>query len=186
MAWKIDSSATFTGGSGQMAVMGELLARRCNAAVPHVDVGMDVFAFRDDREEVARIQVKTASGKRRSGGKGYDARFRIPLKQLERTDDPRLFYALAVRLDNEWGDFIVIGRGELQQLRSDGCGAEYTTDLGLDIQFRFDLSGKSQGNEADSEPSWHAKCGEFDLTSYINAWESLPPLRPVAPIDKDP
>ena len=43
-----------------MAVIAELLHRRCNAAIPHVDIGMDVFAFRDDREDVARIQVKTA------------------------------------------------------------------------------------------------------------------------------
>ena len=62
MAWKGKSSAMFSGASGQMAVKGELLHRQCNAAVPHVDVGTDLFAFRDDREEVARIQVKTADG----------------------------------------------------------------------------------------------------------------------------
>jgi hypothetical protein len=71
MAWKQDSGASFSGGRGQMAVIAELLHRRCNATVPHVDVGTDVFAFRDDREDVARIQVKTEAGKRyKTGGGG--------------------------------------------------------------------------------------------------------------------
>src|SRR5438876_4699895 len=98
MAWKDKSSATFSGSSGQMAVMGELLNRKCNAAIPVVDVGTDVFAFRDDREDVARIQVKTAPGTPYANGKGYSAKFDIPKKQLGRTDDPPLFYAFAVRL----------------------------------------------------------------------------------------
>jgi hypothetical protein len=96
-------SAPFSGGSGQMAVMAELLHRKCNAAIPHVDVGTDVFAFRDDREEVARIQVKTAPGERHK--KGYSAEFRVPMAQLSRTDNPPLFYALAIRLDDGWGSF---------------------------------------------------------------------------------
>src|SRR5438445_13050040 len=103
MAWKEKSSATFTGGSGQMAVMGELLHRKCNAAIPLVDIGTDVFAFRDDREEVARIQVKTEAGTRYKKGKGYSAKFGVPMNQLGHTDAPPLFYALAVRLDDEWG-----------------------------------------------------------------------------------
>src|SRR5690242_11774010 len=123
MAWKEKSSATFTGGSGQMAVMGELLHRKCNAAIPHVDVGTDVFAFQDDREEVARIQVKTARGVRYKNGKGYHAKFGVPLHQLKRTEAPPLFYALAVRLNNGWGSFIVISRANLQELRNDGCGS---------------------------------------------------------------
>jgi hypothetical protein len=45
-----------------MAVMGERLHRKCKVAIPYVDVGTDVFAFRDDREDVARILVKTATG----------------------------------------------------------------------------------------------------------------------------
>ena len=40
-----------------MAVMAELLFRKCNVAVPIIDLGTDTFAFRDDREEVARVQV---------------------------------------------------------------------------------------------------------------------------------
>ena len=32
----------------------------------------------------------------------------------------------------------------------------------------------------------NARCGEFDLTDYVNAWESLPPLKPPIPIDIEP
>src|SRR6266567_3561491 len=102
MAWKDKSSASFTGGSGQMAVIAELLHRKCNAAVPHIDVGTDVFAFRDDREQVARIQVKTEAGIRYKKGEGFHAKFGVPMDQLRRRDVPPIFYALVVRLDEEW------------------------------------------------------------------------------------
>jgi hypothetical protein len=174
-----------------MAVMGELLHRKCNAAVPHVDIGTDVFAFRDDREEVARIQVKTASGKRYKKGKGYTADFRIPIDHLERSDAPALFYALAVRLDNGWGSFVVISRAQLEELWNTGCGSEIEnkktkkSELRLYIQFRYDEDADAGGNEPDSEQKLKALCGEFDLTNYIDAWESLPPLKPPIPIDVD-
>ena len=82
----------------------------------YVDIGMDVFAFRDDREDVSRIQVKTAPGKRYKNGGGYHAKFGVPMAQLRRPDNPPLFYALAVRLAAGWGTFVVIGRAELQEL----------------------------------------------------------------------
>ena len=64
MAAKDRFSATFTGGSGQMAVMGELLHRKCNAAIPHVDVGTDVFAFKDDAKKslVSRSKPRSDRG----------------------------------------------------------------------------------------------------------------------------
>lgn len=140
MTWKEKSSASFTGSSGQMAVIGELLHRKCNAAIPHVDVGTDVFAFRDDREDVARIQVKTAPAKRYRNELGYRAKFGVPMAQLGRTDVPPLFYALAVRVDNGWGSFIVISRAKLKELWNEGCGSENgkSGDLELYIRFRPD------------------------------------------------
>lgn len=187
MPWKDKSSATFSGSSGQMAVMAELLHRKCNAAIPLVDVGTDVFAFRDDREDVARIQVKTAPGKHYANGKGYHARFNIPTKQLGRTDAPPLFYALAVRLDDGWGSIIVISRAKFQELWNDGLGSENkkSGDLGLHVQFRPEEEEGVEGQEGEAELELEARCGEFDLTDYINAWESLPPLRPPVPIQAD-
>lgn len=186
MAWK--ASASFTGGSGQMAVIGELLHCKCNAAIPHIDVGTDVFAFRDDREDVARIQVKTAPGRRYRNGQGYSARFGVPLVQLKRTDEPPLFYIFAVRLDDGRGMFVVVGRSRLQELWNEGCGStnEKSGDLDLHIQFR--PAAEVTGNGADQasiEPKLQAFCGRFDLTGFINAWESLPPLKPIQEINLD-
>lgn len=171
MAWKDDSGAAYSGGSGQMAVIAELLHRRCNAAVPHIDVGTDVFAFRDDGDAVARIQVKTSPGTRYRKGEGYSAKFGVPLKQLERRDEPHLFYVLAVRLDDGWGSFVVVSRARLQELQSQNLGSvnRKSGDLELHIQFRPD---------AKQQDKLTAVCGTFDLTTDLNAWEVLPPLRP--------
>jgi len=188
MAWKGDSGATFSGASGQMAVMGELLHRKCNVAIPHADVGTDVFAFRDDREEVARIQVKTAPGLRYKKAKGYHAKFGIPMDQLNRSDVPPLFYALAIRLDSGWGSFVVISRAELQRLWKAGCGSENEESgfLFLNIRFRAgEEEDGAGGQEAENEQKLRAFCGKFDLTDYIDAWESLPPLKPSAATDVD-
>lgn len=179
MAYSKDSSAAFTGGSGQLAVMSELLQRQCNAAIPLIDIGTDVFAFRDDREEVARIQVKTAGGKPDSNRAGYRADFRIPIAQLRRTDSPPLFYALAVRLASEWGSMLVISRAKLQSLREAGCGTEINSArtkqacLKLYVQF--------SPTSVEEKTITRALCGKTDLSRYVNAWESLPPFRePVA------
>jgi hypothetical protein len=166
MSWNAKSSATFTGGSGQMAVMAELMHRKCNAAIPHVDVGTDVFAFRDHREEIARIQVKTAPGTLYQKGKGYSARFNVPKAQLRSLDTPKLFYALAVRLPSGWGSILVISRPDLYGLQNKDFSSESSNNLNLHIQFRL-----------DNEQKQTARCGNFDLTKYLNAWESLPPLK---------
>jgi hypothetical protein len=164
---------TYTGHSGQMAVMAELLHRQCNVAVPDVDYGTDVFAFHDDREDVARIQVKAARGIRYKKGDGYSARFVIPRRQLDRPDSPRLYYALAVRIDDGWGDFLVIGRERLQELwnGSPSLGKEDATSENLIIYAQF-------------RPS-RVICGEVDLSDFRNAWEALPPLRPTSQVSAD-
>ncbi len=74
-----------------MAVMGELLHPKCNAAIPLIDVGTDVFAYQDGREEVARIQVKTGAGTWYNNRQGFSARFGIPLSELARRDTPPIF-----------------------------------------------------------------------------------------------
>jgi hypothetical protein len=175
MAWKDKSSASYTGGSGQMAVIAELLHRKCNAAIPHIDVGTDVFAFRDDNDEVARIQVKTASGKRYQNDGGYSAKFGIPIVQLESSDEPPLYYALAVRLNRGWGEFVVISRAKLQEFWKQGCGSknDKSGNLELHLQFR-PVSDKSQSVNSDFLQVF---CGIFDLSEQLNAWESLPPLK---------
>jgi hypothetical protein len=156
---------TYTGRSGQMAVMAELLFRQCNVAIPEVDWGTDVFAFLDDREEVARVQVKASQGERYKQEEGYSVQFDIPIKQLISPDTPPLYYALAARLGDQWMDFLVISRSEL----SDYCYG----------QRRFGTENKASGNwvlTVQVRPT-SVLCGEVDLAAYRNAWVRLPPVR---------
>ena len=167
MARKRGTKDAYTGRSGQRAVMAELLLLECNVAIPDVDVGEDVFAFRDGRAEVAHLQVKTAQATRYKKGEGYAAKFGLPLKQLERPDNPPLYYALAVRLGRLWVDFLVICRGQVQVFwnasRSFGSENSRSGDLELYLQFR----------------PGRVRCGAVELEGYRNAWEQPPPFRPL-------
>ncbi len=183
MAYKGDSGAAFSGGSGQMAVIAELLHRKCNAAVPHIDVGMDVFAFRDELEEVARIQVKTAPGKHYAKKAGFHADFRIPIKQLKRTDSPPMFYALAVRIGDGWSAFLVVSRTILKELWDGGLGYENKKSGALELHIQFLPNELVGEEETQTEKGITVKCGTKDLTAHLNNWTCLPPLKSSAPIE---
>jgi hypothetical protein len=157
---------TFTGRAAQLAVMAELLRLRCNAAIPEVDVGTDVFAFKDDREEVVRLQVKTCMAPHiYVDGSGYSAKFALPMKQFHRLDDrPPLYYALAVLRDDKWVDFLVVSRARLQSYYAEkkfGSLNKTNDDLEITVEFRATV-----------------ECSGQELTDCRNAWKSLPPLQP--------
>jgi hypothetical protein len=161
---------SFTGRAAQLAVMAELLQLRCNAAIPEVDLGTDVFAFKDDREEVVRIQVKSCTVPHKyADGSGYSAKFALPMKQLSHPDDrPPLYYALAVLRDGQWVDFLVVSRASLWSYYNGeerfGSRNKTNDDLEITVEFRDKV-----------------ECSGQDLTDCRNAWKSLPPLRP--PVD---
>ena len=165
-----------TGYSGQMAVLSELLFRNCNAAIPVIDVGMDVFAFRDDGDQVARIQVKAAQGTPYRKSAGYRAQFNLSLKQLRAEDNPLLYYALAVRLNEQWVSFLVISRSRLlQHLEEDqpfGIENRDSGELALKVQYR---------SLPDHPGQFQVRCGNVHLDAYLNAWELLPPLQRATP-----
>ncbi len=159
---------TFTGRAAQLAVMAELLRLRCNAAIPEVDVGTDVFAFKDDREEVVRLQVKACTVPYNyANGSGYSAKFALPMKQFHRLDDrPPLYYALAVLRDDKWIDFLVVSRARLQSYYNGknkfGSFNKTNDDLEITVEFRAKV-----------------ECSGQELSDCRNAWKSLPPLQPV-------
>jgi hypothetical protein len=162
---------TFTGRAAQLAVMAELMRLRCNAAIPEVDVGTDVFAFKDDRPEVVRIQVKACTAPHLyADHSGYSAKFALPMKQFRRQDDrPPLFYALAVLRDEKWVDFLVVSRARLQGyfFGETKFGSLHKTndDLEITVEFRGEVM-----------------CSGQELTDCRNAWTSLPPLQPTAEV----
>jgi hypothetical protein len=158
---------SFTGRAAQLAVTAELLRHRCNAAIPEVDTGTDVFAFKDDREEVVRLQVKACTAPYPyTDGSGYSAKFALPMKQFLRPDDgPPLYYALAVLRDDRWVDFLVVSRAKLHSYYIDdqkfGSLNKMNNDLMITVEFRAQV-----------------ECSGRDLTDCRNAWKTLPPLQP--------
>jgi hypothetical protein len=152
-----------TGRSGQLAVMAELLMRGCNAAIPEVDEGTDVLAFREDRPPITRLQVKTARAKPYRRSEGYSAQFSVPLRHLYwRDPGDTIVYAFAVRSGERFTDFLVISRPALRDFHehAESFGSEDSEgNLILSIQFR-DVVVR----------------GSVDLTPFRNAWEQLPPL----------
>src|SRR5262249_25275836 len=148
-------------------VVAELLRLRCNAAIPEVDLGTDVFAFKDDREEVVRIQVKACSAPRDyADGSGYSAKFVLPMKQLLSPDSrPPLYYALAVLRAERWEDFLIVTRGRLQSYyrgkEKFGSFNRENNALEITVEFRAEVA-----------------CSGQALTDCRNAWHSLPPLQP--------
>lgn len=164
---------TFTGRSAQLAVVAELLRHHCNAAIPEVDLGTDVFAFKDERQEVVRLQVKACTVPHIYGdGSGYSARFVLPMKQFHHFNDrPPLYYALAVLRGDKWVDFLVVSRARLQSYYSGeskfGHFNKANDDLEITVEFRDKV-----------------ECSGQDLTDCRNAWTTLPPLQ--APRDLKP
>ena len=159
----------FTGRSAQLAVIAELLRRRCNAAIPEVDLGIDVFAFKADRDEVVHIQVKACTTTHTyADGSGYSARFSLPVKQLDAPERrTALYYVLAVLRDDHWIDFLIVSRKRLKSIFRSGqpFGFHNPKNDNLEIAVEFREMVTISGQE---------------LTDCRNAWESLPPFRPEA------
>jgi len=159
---------TYTGRSGQMAVMAELLDRGCNVAIPEIDVGRDLFAFQDDEAAVTHIQVKTAGKPKAVKADGsYSAQIDVPMDQLTLPDDPPLYYVFALRVRGKWADFIVIRRNRLNKLHmAKEIGNEYTDKK----------TGKKYLKLTFSVGTDYMICGGESFQDYRNAWFILPPL----------
>ena len=155
---------TYTGRSGQMAVIAELLMRECNVAVPEIDVGEDVLTFQDGQPSVDRIQVKTANATRHKRNPDkYTARVSIPLKQLILVTTPELYYVFAVRLEDRWMDFIIISRFDLNELhQNEEVGRENKAAGELQLTLKFGTDSLT--------------CDGKNMSHFQNAWVRLPVL----------
>jgi hypothetical protein len=154
---------TYTGKSGQMAVQAELLARQCNVAVPEVDEGEDVFTFVFRDPDVTRIQVKTANAERLKEAGRYAAKVSVPLEQLRDPFEGELFYIFAIRLSDQWSDFVVIRRADLRE-RHESEGVGYIHLRAQELQLYLSFSPDA------------LVCSGQDFQPYRNAWARLPVL----------
>lgn len=89
MAKDVAADSSFLGKGAQFAVMARLVMLGCHVAVPEPDYGTDVFVLREEREDTARLQVKSAEA--HTTQIGFSAAFRIGKNQFERSDKPKLF-----------------------------------------------------------------------------------------------
>ena len=164
----------FTGRSAQLAVIAELLRLRCNAAIPEVDLRTDVFVFKDDREEVVRLQVKACMVPHSyADGSGYSAKFALPMNQFHRLDDrPPLYYTLAVLREGKWVDFLVVSRARLQSCYNGKMKFGYFNKTNDNLELAVEFRAK-------------VECSGQDLTDCRNAWKSLPPLQPTPDLEQN-
>ncbi len=150
----------YTGRSGQLALLAELLLRRCNVAVPEVDEGEDALVFVADDPEVGRLQVKTAVAEALKTEGCYAARVSVPLAQLYAEDRTRLRYVFVIRLGDHWTDFVIIPRRELVEASDEGVG--YLNQRANELQLYLSFSPGG------------LRCSSRDWSRYRNAWENVP------------
>lgn len=104
----------YVGRAGHLAAMAECLSRGWNVAIPEVDVGEDIFVVEDETSKLAKVQVKTATGKEMKNG--FKAQFIVPLKQIndESTKGNDMRFIFVTRYNKTWQPYIIMTRKELQ------------------------------------------------------------------------
>ncbi len=147
----------YLGKAGQFVVMSELLCRGWNVAVPEVDIGDDIFVVRDANGEFIRVQVKTATLKKRTGG--ISVQFSLSFLQLKRDVTPELVYVFALREQEGWAGHIVISRAELFNLFQNST----INPKGDNITLYFSIKAKGE-----------IICWEQNFASYWNNFDLFP------------
>ncbi len=171
MARKKTNDHLYVGRAGHLASMAECLSRGWNVAIPEVDVGEDILVVEDASSNLAKVQVKTASG--RINSNGFQSQFVIPLKQINDTSAKGndLRYVFVTRLDQQWKPFVVMTRKELQdKVIYENAGTKTKTDeLKITLYFRCD---KSDGKVIKIECGTPRGVSKSDFTAFQDRWES--------------
>lgn len=145
----------FIGRSGELAVLSEFLSRGYNAATPEIDIGEDVFIIEDGQAGYWPVQVKTATATERADGSST-AQFKFRRDQLVTTPNVELTYVLVLRRNNQWTNFLVIPRTDLNDLYNLGkLGAQESDELVW--TFVYDQNT--------------VRCQQADMTRFISDWE---------------
>ena len=151
----------YTGRAGHLAVMAELLMRGWNTAIPEVDIGDDIFVVQDSNGDLKRVQVKTAKAKPRKSG-GYNARFNLSIVQLRSPITPDVIYIFAIRVEDRWETFVIVGRRVLH--------AEHSTyTIGYERKGRLTLNMVFEDNKV--------LCRGREITQYKGDWSDFPVIQ---------
>lgn len=165
----------YIGRAGHLAAMSECLARGWNVAIPEVDVGEDIFVVEDHTSRLAKVQVKTATGRKIK--KGFKAQFDIPIAQLIDTSQKSsdLRYIFITRHQRVWYPLVIIKREDLlnkHQLEYAGS----TTKGGhliLTLYYVLDQHSTMIKIEAGTKKNF----SKSDFTSYADNWSIFFPVR---------
>ena len=147
----------YLGEAGQASATSYFLARGWNVATPKVDVGDDLVVIEDDQGFFVRIQVKTAQAIERKDS--FGARFKVPLKQLQKQYNPELYYMFMVYRQEDWQHKIIIPRAALLfKFLDSAIGSVAGDSLILYLTF--------QGEKV--------MCSGVDFSEFYNNFEDFP------------
>ena len=147
----------YLGEAGQDAASSYFLARGWNVATPRVDIGDDLLVIDDRKGTFSRIQVKTAQALEQK--ESFSARFKLPMKQLQNSYDPELYYIFMVYRNNDWHSKLIIPREVLLDYHLNKKIGSLAND-NLVIYFSFQ-NGKTL---------W----SKVDITEFYNNFDDFP------------
>jgi hypothetical protein len=166
-----DNNHLYVGRAGHLVSMAECLSRGWNVAIPEVDIGEDIFVVEDETNRLAKVQVKTASG--RSIKNGFCSQFIISLKQLSDTTEKGndLRFIFVTRFNKKWQPFVVITRKELYDKHHyENVGSINKNEfVKITIYFLYEKNNLDQIGKVE--------CGtkrgfsKSDFSKFLNRWE---------------
>ena len=159
------SAANYVGKAGHLAVMGELAWRKYNVAMPEIDIGDDIFVFKDDTSHVWRIQVKTATAVQQVQSNRFQ--YRVRESHLTAPANPSLHFVFAMRRTMGF-DYVVIERGILQNYRATSRMGSNSTISGT-AWVNFNIVFHHSGPMANT-----VQCSGVDISHHLNDFGTWP------------
>jgi hypothetical protein len=159
----------YVGKAGHLAVMGEIAWRGYNVAMPEIDIGDDVFVYRDSTNQTWRLQVKTSRLYKQKKSRAYQ--FLVRETQITTPANPPLHFVFCMRLDPGW-QFLVIDRAIFANYRSanTGFGSRNVSKTGI-ASVTFNVT-----QHIDGPKKGRVICSKTDLTHHLNNWSTWPAI----------
>jgi hypothetical protein len=147
----------YLGKAGHLYAMSEFLMRGWNVAIPEVDVGDDIFVVQDVNGLLKRVQVKTATARKR--GNSFSCVFNLSAKNLRNLGDTLVHYVFIVRHNAEWTKPLLIRQDLLlKHVQDDNVGTEHNGNITLYFAYA----------------NYNVMCSGKDFTNYIGDFADFP------------
>jgi hypothetical protein len=135
--------------------------------MPEIDIGDDVFVYRDSTSQMWRVQVKTSSAVVQANSEKFQ--FRIREAQITTPANPQLHFVFAMRTGPTW-KFLVVERGILHNYRQQNAtfGTVHTKN-GVNW-VNLNISVWTTGIHAGQ-----VRCSGVNLAHHLNDWDNAWP-----------